>query len=320
MKISDIANKIKELNVIGITCHVSPDGDAMGSSLALYEAIKKLGKNPYIISKEELPKGFEFLKNSNEVCEDKQEVLEGTECVIVLDCANKERINGNINFEDRDYKIINVDHHVSNEYYGDYNYVEDTSSSTSEIIHELIEDLGVVIDRDIATCIYTGLLTDTGSFRHSGTTKKTHEVAGKLISTGIDFSEIHRMIFDRKTIEKIKLYGKVIDTIELSYNNKLCIMYITRAMLEELNLLDEDTSDVLSFGNKIESVEVVALIKEKEEGGVKASLRSKQYVDVNKVSSHFNGGGHVRAAGFATPMNIEETKNKLKEILREELI
>ncbi|MEG0641528.1 MAG: bifunctional oligoribonuclease/PAP phosphatase NrnA [Clostridium sp.] len=320
MKIREIANKIKEFDTIGITCHVSPDGDAMGSSLALYEAIKTLGKKVYIISKESIPNDFKFLKNSVEVSEDKENVLEGIQCVIVVDCGNKERINGNLNFENRNYKIINIDHHVSNENYGDYNYVDSKSAATCEIIYSVIKELGVTLNKDIATCIYTGLLTDTGSFRHSTTSKYTHEVAGYLIETGIDFSEIHRTLFDRKSMGKIKLYGKAIDTIELSCDNKFCTMYITRDMLEELNLLDEDTSDVITFGNKIESVEVVALIKEREDGGVKVSLRSKRCVDVNKIAGVFNGGGHVRASGFASAMDIKNVKFILNEILCKELI
>lgn len=320
MTIKDISKVLESYDKIGITCHVSPDGDAMGSSLALYEVLRKLGKHPYIISKESIEETFKFLPNADKVNEDNSEVEENTDCVVVLDCGNVERINGNIDVNSNEYDVINIDHHKSNDMYGKFNYVDDTSASVGQIIYEIMEEMGVELDENIAKCIYTSILTDTGSFRHSGTSKKTHEIAGMLINTGIDFSEIHRTIFDNKKFERIKLYGKVIDTIKLDCNDRLCTMYIKESFLKELGLENEDTSDLLSFGTKIGSVEVTALIKEFK-GGVKVSLRSKNIVDVSAVAENFGGGGHIRAAGFAVEnASVEEVKEKLIEIVGKELI
>ena len=172
----------------------------------------------------------------------------------------------------------------------------------------------------MAKCLYTSLITDTGSFRHSGTTSVTHTIAGDLINTGIDFSEIHRAIFDNKKFERIKLYGKVIDKMEL-IGNKICIMSLTDDMLSDLMIdKNSDTSDIISFGMQIESVEVAVLIKETKTG-VKISLRSKAIVDVRKVAEKFNGGGHIKAAGLSMEnKTLAEAKAIIIKELEKELM
>ncbi len=319
MKISEITEKIKLFKKIAITFHTSPDGDSLGSALALLIGLRKLNKEVHIISKEIVPEAFQFLPCSNEINGEISQPLEGTECVIVLDCGDFKRINANLVKEKKNFELINIDHHVSNDLYGDLNFVDISASATSEIVFEVLRLLHVEMDKEISTCLYTSLLTDTGSFRHSSTTALTHRIAGELINTGIDFSNIHRLIFENKKFDKIKFYGEVINSMTAELDFKVCIMHLSKEMLKKYEKVSEDTSDVINFGASIDTVEVTILIKDAE-NGVKVSLRSKSLVDVSKVAEVFNGGGHIRAAGFFTEGNFDDTKAKLMEILEKELI
>lgn len=318
--INSIAKEIMKSNNIVITFHTSPDGDSLGSANALYLGIKSLGKKCEILSKEKVKEPFSYLSSiSNEMEKEKSIPSNEVDLVIVLDCGDVKRINADLDFINRKYKIINIDHHMSNEKYGDFNYVDTTAAAVGEIIYKLLKELKVDITKEMAESMYTSILTDTGSFRHSNTTKITHNIAGDIIDTGINFSEIHRKVFDNKTFEKIKFYGKVIDTMTLECNGNAVFMEITKNMIEELNLQNEDTGDVLTFGNKVNSSDVTVLLKEADEG-TKVSLRSKEKVDVRSIAEKFNGGGHIRAAGFLVKDDIKEIKEKLISILKEELM
>lgn len=310
MIMNKILGKIKESNRIAITFHASPDGDSLGSSLALMQGLRKIGKEAYIISKEEIPGDFKFLPCSEIIDGKCIEVLPNTECVIVLDCGDVERINANLNLDNRDYTLINIDHHISNDLYGDLNYVDTNASAMSETVYQMLRIMGIKIDKDMAKCLYTSLITDTGSFKYSGTTSVTHTIAGDLINTGIDFSEIHRIVFDNKKFDRIKLYGKAIEKMEL-IGEKICIMVVTKEMLSELGMNSEvDTSDIINIGMQIGSVETTALIKESDVG-VKVSLRSKSIVDVRKIAEGFGGGGHIRAAGLKMEGKTVDEAKKL---------
>ena len=319
MTINNVIEKIKESKKIAITFHTSPDGDSLGSSTALTLALRSLGKDCSILCKEAIPQTFTYLPCSEEITGENYNVEKDTDLVIVLDCGDFKRINAEILLKDRDYTLINLDHHMSNELYGDLNYVNTNASAVGEIVYQILKLLDISLTKEIGVALYTSLLTDTGSFRHSNTTSDTHNIAGDIINTGIDFSEIHRIIFDNKSFNKVKLYGKVIETMALECNKKVVFMELTNKMLEELNLDGSDTSDLITFGSKVEGAEVTVLIKESEDG-VKVSLRSKNKVDVRKVAEGFNGGGHIRAAGFVAESNIQTIKEKLITILEKELI
>jgi phosphoesterase RecJ-like protein len=315
---NDILKKIMESNRIAITFHTSPDGDSLGSSLALMQGLRKLSKDAYILSKEEIPDNFKFLPYFEEVNGENHDVISGTQCVIVLDCGDLKRINANL--QEKNYVLINIDHHRSNELYGDLNYVDTNASAIGEIVYQMLRSMGIEIDKSMATCLYTSLITDTGSFKYSSVTSVTHTIAGDLINTGIDFSEVHRIIFDNKKFDRIKLYGKAIENMELIREN-ICVITITKDMFYQLGIeKDTDTSDIITFALQVDTVETAVLVKEAE-GGTKVSLRSKNKVDVRKVAERFGGGGHIRAAGvFIEDKTLEETKSLILKELEKELI
>ncbi|MGL4451612.1 MAG: DHH family phosphoesterase [Sarcina sp.] len=318
MSIREVIDYIDSVSKIAITFHVSPDGDATGSVLSLLQGLRKYGKEAYIISKDRPADNLGFLPYIEEITGIDILPTEGTECVIVLDCGNVERIAGDI--ENFAGKILNIDHHLSNDMYGFINYVDTTASSTSEIIYELLTEMGVKIDENISKTLYTGIVTDTGSFRFSNATEKTHKIAGALVGKDIKHDAIHRDLFDNKSFGKLKLIGKVLDDMELVCSGKLVVMKITKDMLSLIDTDKEDTGDLVSFGNKVSGAQGCVLLKEADDA-VKISFRSKDELDVRKIAEMFGGGGHTKAAGAKiSGVTIEEAKKMVIEKLEKELM
>ncbi len=312
-------NLIKDLilnaDKVIITAHTSLDGDSIGSSLGLYGCLKKIKNEVQVVFKELPPKEFSFLPYYSNIKITEEDIIEENDVLIVLDCGNVERINLNINIQRFRNNIINIDHHKSNEQYGNINWVDSSRAAVGELIFELSQLLEIDIDENISKCLYTSLLTDTGSFKYSNTSERTHQIAGKLISKGINFTEIHDKIYENKSLKQIKLYATAIDSMEMFYNNKLCIMEIKQSDIEKLEAENEDIGDLINLGTKIDTVETVMLIKSNCEYK-KVSLRSKNYIDVCKMAGLFDGGGHIRAAGFKSELSTVEIKEKIINYLK----
>lgn len=319
MIINEIYDLIRHSANIGITFHTSPDGDSLGSALALLQGLRKLGKHAYIISKDRVPELYDFLPYKDEVNAALDAPKDNTDCVVVLDCGNFERVSARLTLHNRKYKLANIDHHMSNGLYGDLNLLDTSAAAVGEIVHKILDALQIEIDKDMAICLYTSIVSDTGGFKHSNTTTVTHEIVGKLIETGFDFSEIHRLLFQNKKFNRLKLHGKVIENMYLLFNGEVAVMKLTKAMLDELGLEASDTSDIISLGVDIDTVEVTVLIKEVADG-VKISLRSRSVVDVRKIAEQFGGGGHVRASGLSINKSMVEAEKIIINAIEKELI
>ena len=323
MSLTNIKDILLSAKKIGITFHVSPDGDAAGSVLALCNGLKCLNKDCYILSKEPLSDNLKFLMSSEEITGDMQAPSEDTDVVIVLDCGNLERANADLsNFTGT---LLNVDHHLSNDMYGQENYVDTNASATAEIVFELLNLMGYKfseddeISKEIGTCIYTSLVTDTGCFRHSNVTYKTLEIASALRKIGVNNTYIYSSLFDNKDFNRIKFVGSVISRMKLVLNDKVALIELPMSLGEEFGMEIGDTSDIISYGLQIKGVEVTLLVKEVE-GGAKASLRAKNDVDVRKIAENFGGGGHTKAAGVSMKgVTLTEARDKLLEKIEEEL-
>ena len=323
MTLKDISKEIIESKKIGLTFHVSPDGDALGSTLALLNGLRELGKDSYIISREVIPDNLSFLPLGEEIDGNTDSPLEGTDTVIVLDCGNYERVCANL--DNYDGKLINIDHHITNENYGTSNYVETTSAATAELVYLLLNELGFDFkEKDeanerIGRCIYTSLVTDTGGFRHSNVTERTHLIASRLIAIGVNNNKIHNNLFDNKPYEKIKLIGESLNNLQLLCDGKLSAIKLSKKLLESYNLENVDTSDIISMALGIKGVKVAVVLKEADDG-VKGSLRSRDDVDVRKIAEVLGGGGHIKAAGFKIKnTSLEEAFNKVINEIEKEI-
>ena len=260
MNLNKISEIISQSTTIGITFHTSPDGDSIGSALALLISLEKLNKNAYIISKEKLPSDFSFLPRSEVIDGNTPCPKEGTDIIVVVDCGNVERINADLNNYEK--IMINIDHHLSNDEYGHYNYIDTSASATAEIIFDLIQTFGVEFDSSISSCLYTSIMTDTGSFKYSNTTSKTHLILSELLKHPFDFTLIHRLIYENKDEKYLRLLGLVYSDMKLIRGSKICLFSITNEMLKDLDFHLEDSSEIVSSGLMIKGVEVSILFKE----------------------------------------------------------
>lgn len=317
MILNDIGRIIRDKDKFAIIAHYSPDGDAIGSTLGLFNALIEINKNVDIFIPDNLPQRFNYLPNYNKVKNIKT-YSDNYEAIFVLDCGDKDRLGEFIDILDKTSLIINIDHHISNTLYGDINYVDTNASSVGEIIYNLLKINGFEISQKTASCLYTSIVSDTGGFKYSNTTSMTFSIAGDLINTGIDFPEINRILFDTRTISQVKLLSYVTSTLEMYNNDKIAVIHMTQKMLKESGASEDDAQEMVNIARDIDTVEVGVFIKEVEINKFRVSLRSKNIVDVRLVAERFNGGGHVRAAGCTIEGSLDEVKGYvLEEILRQ---
>ncbi len=303
--ISQAIDLIKASDEIYIISHTSPDGDNVGSILAMGLALKKIGKKIKIIKSDIIPSDYQFLPHIDIIQEYDEKSID---LLIVLDCSDIERLGKLKYIISKSTKVINIDHHVSNTAFADYNIVDSKACATGEIVYSFLEKMGIEIDEEIATCIYTAINTDTGSFMYESVTDKTHEIAADLLRKGINKKKIVLNLYQSRSMERTNLFIDCLSTFKTYYDNKIAVVKVTQDMLKKANAQMEDTEGIISFVKDTKGVEVACLLKENNEGIIKISLRSKEYVDVSKVCSEFNGGGHIRAAGCSLNVDIESAE------------
>lgn len=311
----NIAEIIGDYNNIIISPHIKPDGDAIGSSLATAILLKSLGKNPIVLldsfnSKFDILPGMEFIYSGN-VDEIDYDVF------IALDCGSKERLGEHTQLFEKAKIKINIDHHISNNLFGDYNFVNVKSSSTCEMVFNVFNNI-VNINKDAATCIYLGIIFDTGGFRNLATKPETMIIASQLMEMGVDFSSVFTDIMYTRTIEEIKSFAQGLTNLKVDFENEIAYTYLTMKELSDCNATLKDIDGIVSYILNIKGVSISIFIYEKSENIVKVSLRSK-YLDVNKVAANFGGGGHINAAGCDLNDTIENAHKKVKEIILKEL-
>lgn len=310
----EISQVIKGSEQILIASHVNPDGDNLGSSLGLYLALKKIGKKVYILQVDKIPKDYLFLPKINEIIKYDKLKIEDNYTFIALDSADIGRLGINQDIAKKATNLINIDHHISNPKYGNYNYVDSDSSATGELVFELIKEMDIDLDKDIATCLYTAISSDTGSFMYSNTTSKTHRIVAELYKEDLDTNEININLYQNNSFERTMLYSNILMDTELYFDGKLAMSMVTRELLDKTGALMEESEGLVENMRDIEGVEVSILIKEYD-GYIRVSTRSKRYVDVSEICSEFNGGGHERAAGCTIELNkpLDQIKAELVE-------
>jgi len=314
----EISKLIAEAGGIAIFPHISADGDAIGSSLALGLALKNAGKKIAIYIEESIPTVFKFLPGI-ELADFYNEDSDTMDLNIALDTGDVGRLASRAEAFFKAPCTINIDHHVTNTKFGHLNFVDALSASTGEIVYSLIKQMKLKIDTDIATCLYTAIATDTGGFQYQNTTAETHRIAAELLETGINVGELSQRIFDNTTYEKLKVTQKAIELLELLENSRFAVVALSLEDIRSTGAKDEDCDGIVNIGRSIEGVEVSALIKEKENNEIRVNLRSKSYVDVSEVAAIYGGGGHKRAAGCTINGSLEDAKVKIINAVKDRL-
>lgn len=301
---NNIISEIKKSNNIVLLCHNNPDGDAVGSTLAMYHILRKLGKEVDIVI-ENVPSKFNFIEGYENI---QITSYKKYDVAIILDTASIERINNPNNIIDNIPKKLVIDHHGSNIHYGHVNFV-DSKPACCEVVYNLAVTLDIEIDEKIATALCSGLLTDTGGLSHPDVKSSTYEVAAYL-SKIIDVPSIHKKVLGTITKGQFELNKIGIQNLEFYKEGKITFTYITEEDLINLNLEKSDADIIANLGRNIEGVEVAIYIRKyKEENRV--SLRSNNNIDVNEIAKIFGCGGHKNAAGISSTMEFNELKEKL---------
>jgi len=313
-----IMDEIIKAKKIAIIPHISADGDALGSSFGLALGLKKLNKDVEVFLEEEVPTIYKFMPGLEL---EKEYTFQSSyyDLVIAIDVGDVSRLGERSELLNNGRKTVNIDHHKTNTLFAFYNLVDSGISSVGEMIYTMLVELGVEINKDIATCLYIAISADTGGFRYSNTTSATHKVISEIVSFGVDIADISKKIFDNVSFQKLKLVGKAVDSIELIENGKIAVIVISDKGLNISGLKDEDYDGIVNLGRNIEGVEVSILFREKPNGEIKINLRSNYYVDVSKLANMYMGGGHKRAAGCVVKGELKKMKKQVLEDLISEM-
>lgn len=321
-ELTEIAELIRDNSKFLLTTHEGPDGDALGSLLAMHGLLEALGKDSvqFLAAKEfPLPVEYRHLRLDGVFHESPADLRD--RIVIFLDCGNIDRMP--VDFLKTDGKlIVNIDHHHDNTVFGDLNFVDPGASCTAEILYRLARLMDVRIDPEMARNLYIGIVTDTGKFMYDATTADTHRIVADLIDAGVNVDDVNRRLYESLPIEKLRLLSRAISKIEMHCDGELAITYVTEDDYREVGAGEEMTEGIIDHLRSIEGIRAAAVVRDqvsRGRAGRKVSLRTADGVtDVSAIARAFGGGGHVRAAGCSTDLEIDIFTARVCGLLREQ--
>lgn len=303
-----------------IVSHVQPDGDAVSSTLAVGWLLSCLGKKYVMVNEGPIPKRMEILEHSGEIVDLSREPLNETfDHIICVDCADFKRTGKTSLLFSEHARILNIDHHPTNNGYGTVNLIVEDAAATAEILFDLISFMGRRLDLASATALYTGLLTDTGGFRYSNTSPKVMATASKLLEYGVDGPGLSELFLEQMTFPQLKLLTRALSGLQMSDDGKISWVSVDDSDLAATGAIHEDMEGIVNYPRNIQGVEVGLLFKVIDENAVKVSMRSAGKVDVARVAQFFGGGGHVRAAGARLEGKLDDVVRRVIEQVKAEL-
>lgn len=316
MNIQKIIKTINKHKSFLIITHVNPDGDALGSQLALARVLRQLGKKVYMLAESPLPYMYKFLPDVNKIKTNFKTFNKKFDVVIILDCTNISRV-GKLKKLIKEQIKITIDHHPGDGHYMGTLFKDTTYAATCEMIYKLFEKMKAKIDDKTSALLYAGIATDTGFFRYSNTTPRTHKIASSLIELGAEPVHLMSQLYESESIKRLRLLGLSLLTLKLHKNGKIASMKVTSQMYRRTNTGPQYTEEFANFPRSIKGVLIAILLKsDKKKDIVKISLRSKHKVNVDKIARIFGGGGHPQASGCTLKGNIDEVEKKVVKIIK----
>jgi len=285
--------------------HEKPDGDTIGSELAMDSLLRRFGKRSIdIYNRQPVPRYLQFMPNCRRI-KTAQRVSKTYDVAIIFECSNQDRMGNIIDLKKQARRVINIDHHSIHTDFGHINMIDPSASSTSELIFHVFDRARYRLTLTEATCLYVGLVTDTGRFQQDNTTPDSHAVAVRLLEAKIPVADISRNLYGTAPVSAIRLLGIALSSLRLAERDRVAILTLRRADFARAGSSDEETEGIINQGLKIPSVVVSILVREMSSGRIKVSLRSKNSFNVNEIVRSFNGGGHRHAAGCTLSGSIE---------------
>ncbi len=313
--VDQIIDVLKKGRSFCLSGHQNPDADVVGSALAMESLLKRLGPNKKIdiLAFGHPPKLFSYLPGFDRIKSVKKADGHYDVC-IVFECSGADRMGNIIDFDSQVETVINIDHHLHNPNFGDINWVEPTTSSTSEMIFKIFERANVPVTKENALCLYTGLVADTGCFKYGNTNVQTHDIGGKLIAAGAPVAQISETMYMGRSWASFQLWSKALANVKFYCDRRVAVQTIPEALYSELGASPEDTEEIVNSGLQLGSAVVSILLKEKSPE-VKVSLRSKGNWNINEVAQKFGGGGHRNASGCTFHGTLADAERAiLKEV------
>jgi phosphoesterase RecJ-like protein len=318
---SVIWHLIEESGVIVITTHIRPDGDGVASELALFMILKSMGKDVYILNQDKTPDMYMWLPNADKimtVSSDDAVNLGEIDLTVLLDCSSRDRIGRVYNYIKDAKKIISLDHHENSDCYKDSCYIDTDASSIGELLYDLIPGIRTYLNKDISTCIYVSILTDTGSFAYSNTTKSVFHIVSKLLNYGVNPDTVFQMVYNNKRINHFKLLGKALEQMKTDPSGKVVYVILPFSFYHETGAIEEDNEGILEVIRGLKNIELVILLRQLDEYRFKGSLRSFNNINCNLLAKKFGGGGHFKASGFVIEGDINKEGNPVvQKIIKE---
>ncbi len=289
----EVCDQLRRYQRIVVTSHVRPDGDAIGSTLALASALKAMGKTACVINRDPVPVPLTEFPGVPEIIV-AETIPADTEVLVVLECGELDRTG----LSGLDHcVVINVDHHQGNTDYGTTRWFDASYAAVGEMVFEIIDELGAPVTPDMATQLFVAIVTDTGSFRYPGVSPRTFAMSGRLVAAGADPVLTARRLYDSNTLGRLRLQGAVLQTLDIRASGRLALLYLDDAMLAGAGATAEDTDGLINLPLSVKAIQAVVFFKHAGDGTYRVSLRSKGQVDVGAVARSFDGGGHRNASG-----------------------
>jgi phosphoesterase RecJ-like protein len=310
--LSQVVQLIEQKYRFMITSHIRPDGDGLGSGLALYWMLRSLGKDVDVILRDRVPPSYMVLPGTDRVLV-QDDVTEDYDAAFIIECSDVER-PGLPSLKNQ--FVVNIDHHSTTVPFGNINWIDPTAAAVGEMIYNLSKALGIEVTKEIAECIYTALLTDTGSFHFSNTTERTLKIASELVRRGVEPARISQALFYSHSFSKIKLLGLVLSGIQRDESGRVAWIKLDRETMYEADACEEDADGIVNQALSVGEVEAVAFFKELAPDAYRVSLRSKGKSNVAKVAETFGGGGHRNAAGCRIQGDFEQVRQRVIEGLQ----
>ncbi|MCF8025839.1 MAG: DHH family phosphoesterase [Desulfobacteraceae bacterium] len=319
---NQIIQQLKNSKHILLATHIHPDGDAIGSLLAMGLALEEIKKKVQLYNESVLPAVYNFLPSIHRI-KDYAGALEAYDTAVILDCSDLQRVGEAAEAISRTPVIINIDHHATNNRFGRYQLIDPKASATAVLIYRLISAMEIPITTSMAYAIYTGIMADTGSFRFSNTTSEAFKICHEMVLNGADPHKVAYHVYETISLKRVKLLNMLYDTIEISENGKLSSMTLTQNMLHATGTSITDVEGLINYARRIENVKVAVLLYERADGRqmrasndreFHVSLRSDGSVNVANLAAAFGGGGHRGAAGFDIHGSLPEVKTQLYSI------
>ena len=315
-----IHNKIKNSEHVLLVPHKDPDGDALGSVTALMHILKKMSKKHSVFCATDADSQLNFLPYVEELTTDEAVWKNPFDLVIIVDSGDLERAGMEkfVKNKKDSTTVINIDHHNDNTHFGDLNLVIPSASSTTHILYDLFKANNVEIDSQTATCLLTGLITDTGNFTNAATTVESLDIASDLVRKGGDIKMIKRLVFQDKSIDTLKLWGAALSRLSKHDAHEIVYTYLTQDDLKEYGVNESEAKGIANFMNVLNEGKAALILKERDQGKIKGSFRTTQDdIDVSKIARKLGGGGHKKAAGFSIDGNMEEVLEKVWQAIEE---